>query len=69
VSARPVEEAAWAAQQDAVAQVVADCAGDLHSQEVMAAHEGRPTVQVQDRENGTGFPPVDLGPEIGSVTG
>jgi hypothetical protein len=44
-------------------QAWADLAGSLpvHQGELMASHEGRPTVAVQDQNNGRGLPPVDRG--------
>ena len=33
-----------------------------HDDEVMSAHEGRPTIQEQDRTHGAGLPAVDKGP-------
>ncbi len=37
----------------------------VHADEVMSAHEGRPTVAEQDRNNGAGIPAVDRGPDCG----
>jgi hypothetical protein len=64
---RPAEDAAWQAQQDAAAQVPADLAADLHTQEMRTAYEGRPTVATQSQTHGTGFPALDLGSRIGQV--
>jgi len=41
-----------------------------HDMEIMASHEGRPTVATQDRVNGAGIPAVDNGPDPrGGVVG
>lgn len=40
-----------------------DFDGPAHDDEVMAAHEGRPTVAEQDVNNGAGIPAVDKGPD------
>ena len=40
-----------------------------HQDEVMASHEGRPTVAVQSATHGAPLPSVDDGPDPGSVTG
>jgi hypothetical protein len=40
-----------------------------HDTEVMAAHEGRPTVAEQNVTHDPGLPDVDLGPVPGSVVG
>jgi hypothetical protein len=32
-----------------------------HQDEVMAAHEGRPTIAEQDRTHGAGLPAADMG--------
>jgi len=40
-----------------------------HQDEIMASHEGRPTVAVQNRENGAGIPPTDNGLDPGTVVG
>jgi hypothetical protein len=34
-----------------------------HNSEIMAKHEGRPTVAEQDRRNGAGIPALDKGPD------
>jgi hypothetical protein len=34
-----------------------------HADELMTAHEGQPTVEVQDRTHGAGLPAVDNGPD------
>ena len=40
-----------------------------HQDEIMASHQGRPTMAVQDRVNGAGLPPIDDGPDPGTVVG
>lgn len=57
--------------QGGAADQWADLAGSLptHDGEVMASHEGQPTVAEQDRTHGAGLPDVDLGPEPGTVVG
>jgi hypothetical protein len=61
VSARPAEDAAYAAKQAQLVQTIADLGADLHSREVMAAHEGQPSIAVQDRTHGAGIPATDHG--------
>lgn len=41
----------------------ADLAGSLpvHDDEVMSAHDGQPSISVQDKTHGAGLPAVDLG--------
>ncbi len=41
----------------------ADIRGNLpeHQDEVMAAHEGQPSIEVQDATHGAGLPAVDRG--------
>jgi hypothetical protein len=41
----------------------ADLRGSLpeHQDEIMTAHEGQPTAEVQDRTHGAGKPAVDRG--------
>jgi hypothetical protein len=57
----------------AVSQVAPEYGGEqglpTHADEIMASHEGRPTVATQDRVNGAGLPAVDDGPDPGSVVG
>lgn len=62
-----MESAAHAAQLSSEAQVAADWAADLHTHEMMTAHEGRPTLEVQDRTHGTGIVAVDKGPPGNTV--
>jgi hypothetical protein len=57
----PAEQAAHQAAQDAALQVHADLAADLHSREVLAAHEGQPSIAVQNATHGAPAPPVDRG--------
>jgi hypothetical protein len=57
----PREMEAHQAAQDAVQQVHADLAADLHSQEILAAHEGQPSAAVQNRTHGVAAPKPDRG--------
>jgi hypothetical protein len=34
---------------------------ETHEEAIVSAHEGRPTVAVQDKQNGAGLPAVDKG--------
>jgi hypothetical protein len=61
VSARPAEDAAYAAKQAQLAQTIAQCGQNLHGDEVMAAHQGQPSIAVQDRTHGAGIPAADHG--------
>lgn len=56
------EQAAHQAAQDAAGQVAADLAADLHSREVLASHQGSPSVSEQSHTHGAPAPPVDKGP-------
>lgn len=56
-----METAAYEARQAAAAQVLADLRQDLHSREVMAHHEGRPSIAVQAATHGAGIPAEDRG--------
>jgi hypothetical protein len=56
-----MEAADYQAKQAAAQQVHADLAADLHSREVMAHHEGQPSIAVQDATHGAPAPPVDRG--------
>jgi hypothetical protein len=40
-----------------------------HASELMASHEGQPTVAEQDQTHSPGLPDVDKGPDPGSVIG
>ncbi len=40
-----------------------------HQDEIMASHEGQPTVAEQDRTHGVGLPDIDLGTSPGTVVG
>jgi hypothetical protein len=48
-----------------------DLSGDLpaHSDEIMAAHSGQPTIAEQSATHGAPLPRVDNGPDPGTVTG
>jgi hypothetical protein len=70
----PDRWAALAAQEAwAASQVAPEYGGEqglpTHQDEIMCAHEGRPTVAVQNKANGAPAPPVDNGPDPGSVVG
>ena len=41
----------------------------VHQDEIMAAHGGQPSPEVQDRSHGAGKPAVDNGPAPGTVVG
>ncbi len=58
---RPMETAAYEARQAAAAQVLADLRQDLHSREVLSAHEGQPSIAVQAATHGAGIPAEDRG--------
>ena len=60
----PAEQAAYDAQQAAGRQVAADLGNDLHSAEVLAAHEGQPSIAVQSKTHGAPLPAVDLGKPV-----
>lgn len=57
----PAEQATWQAGQDAAQQVHADLAGNLHGDEVMAAHSGLPSIAEQSATHGAPLPAPDHG--------
>jgi len=71
VTGRPMENAGYAAQQDAATQVMADCALPVsqHHQAVLAASLGEPSLAVQDRTHGAGLPAAGNGPGPGPAAG
>ena len=58
---RPMETAAYEARQAAAAQVLADLRQDLHSREILASHQGQPSIAVQAATHGAGMPAEDRG--------
>jgi hypothetical protein len=60
-SQSPMEAADYQAKQAAAQQVHADLAADLHGRQVMAHHEGQPSIAVQNATHGAGIPAEDRG--------
>ena len=62
----PAERAAHDAAEAAAASVAAACAAPVsaHSVEVMAHHEGQPSIAVQSKTHGAPLPAVDLGKPV-----
>jgi hypothetical protein len=60
-------QAVWAHSKQAPMAAPEDTR--THQQELQIAHEGRPTVAQQSKDNGCGLPAVDKGPTPGTVVG
>ena len=61
MTARPAEDAAYAAKQAQLARTITECGMNLHGDEVQAAHQGSPGIGEQARTHGAGIPGADRG--------